>query len=104
MLLQSVGAMFVPVILGMNRKVYWIWLAIRQYQGILDHCGYEELPLLLDPFSFLSNVGQGQLFGGTKFHDDHHLHFDCNYASCFSIIDTIMGTHYHDLVKRREKK
>lgn len=99
MLCQSVGTMTVPLAVGMNLKVFWLWLALRQYQGVLDHSGYEGLPFYLDPFSSMSGLripGIGQIIGGTKFHDDHHRLFDGNYASCFSIIDSICGSHLDD--------
>ena len=63
MLLQSVGAMVGPVFLGMNLRTLWVWLAVRQWQGVLDHTGY-ELPI--DPIGWIPGVG------GTKFHDNHH--------------------------------
>jgi sterol desaturase/sphingolipid hydroxylase (fatty acid hydroxylase superfamily) len=88
MILQSVGTMTVPLILHMNIYVFWAWLSIRQYQGVLDHVGYENLPFWIDPFSHLPGGG------GTRFHDDHHKHFTCNYASLFRIIDVFFGTDY----------
>jgi methylsterol monooxygenase len=87
MMLQSIGTMTLPLAIGMHLHVFWLWLCIRQYQGVLDHVGYDDLPFFLDPFSIIPGVG------GTKFHDDHHQYFNCNYASCFSIIDIIFGTH-----------
>lgn len=83
MLLQSIGAMAGPVIFAMELRVFWLWLALRQWQGILDHIGYEL------PFDILHYIPG---IGGTKFHDDHHKYFTMNYASCFSIIDDIFGT------------
>ena len=110
MLCQSVGTMAGPLCLGMHRHVYWLWLALRQYQGILDHSGYEGLPLWLDPFSYMAADLRVRgtcilpaVLGGTQFHDAHHQHFDCNYASCFSVIDSIMGTHYDSMVERRRE-
>ena len=80
--------MSVPLLLRMHIHVFWIWPAIRQYQGVLDHVGYERLPFILDPFSLCPGIGS------TKFHDDHHKHFNYNYASLFSFIDVAFGTDY----------
>lgn len=85
MLLQSVGAMMGPILLGMDLETYWIWLCVRQWQGVLDHIGY-ELPF--DLCTWIPGVG------GTSFHDAHHKHFTANYASCFSFIDDLFGTRY----------
>jgi len=93
MMLQSVGAMIGPVLLfHMPLRYFWIWLAVRQLQGVLDHTGY-EFPF--DPLAMIPGVG------GTKFHDDHHKYFTKNYASCFSFIDDIFGTRYSE--RKKEK-
>jgi len=84
-ILQSIGAMMGPIIFSMPLRHYWVWLTIRQIQGVLDHTGY-DFPW--DPIRWVPGVG------GTKFHDDHHRHFTCNYASCFSFIDDMFGTRY----------
>jgi len=90
MLLQSLGAMVGPALLALSPAplslhVLWLWLAARQAVGVLDHCGF-ALPH--DPSHLLPGAG------GVAFHDDHHKHFTCNYASTFSFIDDIMGTLY----------
>lgn len=72
-----------PCLLGMTLTELWAWLVVRQWQGVLDHTGY-DLPL--DPLGWLPGVG------GTRFHDDHHRHLYGNYASCFSVIDDVFGT------------
>ena len=48
---------------GMSLHQLWFWMALRQWQGVLDHTGY-QLPW--DPLEILPGCG------GTKFHDDHH--------------------------------
>lgn len=88
MILQSIGAMAGPMIFGFSLHTLWVWLTVRQWQGVLDHIGY-KLPV--DPIGWIPGVG------GTEFHDLHHKHFLGNYASCFSFIDDIMGT------RRQEK-
>jgi len=92
MMCQSVGAMLGPMLFahswgGMTLWQWWTWLVLRQLQGVLDHTGF-DLPL--DPLRMIPGVG------GTKFHDDHHRYFNCNYASCFSAIDLLFGTAMKD--------
>jgi sterol desaturase/sphingolipid hydroxylase (fatty acid hydroxylase superfamily) len=79
--LQSFGALSGPLLVGMSAQMFWLWLAVRQAQGVLDHTGFD-----FDPFQWLPGVG------GTKFHDDHHKLYTGNYASCFSAIDDVLGT------------
>lgn len=80
---------------AMPLKYYWMWLAIRQFQGVLDHSGY-DFPY--EPLRLIPGVG------GTKFHDDHHRVFTANYASCFSFIDDMFGTHYREDHGKTEKR
>ena len=92
MALQSVGAMSGPLLLGMPRRAFWCWLALRQWQGIEDHCGY-ELPC--SPSSLLRRAKfpfAWALWGGSDFHDEHHAKFNGNYASVFPAIDWAFGT------------
>lgn len=86
MMLQSVGTMTGPLLMGMSLEELWMWLAIRQLQGVLDHTGY-DLGLLEPGFGMLPWI-----FGGTPFHDEHHRRFNGNYASCFSFFDDLFGT------------
>jgi len=89
MALQSVGAMSGPLLwsatVGLPVHGWWVWLAVVQWQGVMDHSGY-ELPAPFDVFAFLPG------FGGTKFHDEHHQYFLGNYAAALSVIDDVMGT------------
>lgn len=89
MALQSVGAMSGPLLwsstVGLPLHAWWVWLAVVQWQGVMDHCGY-ELPKPFDVFALLPG------FGGTKFHDEHHQFFLGNYAAALSVIDDVMGT------------
>ena len=79
--LQTIGGIVGPLVFGMNRQMFWLWLIIRQIQGIMDHSGLD-----LDPIGWIPGVA------GTKFHDDHHRKIVGNYASVFSFIDDIAGT------------
>eukprot|EP00937_MAST-01D_sp_MAST-1D-sp2_P001434 g1434.t1 len=87
MLLQAVGAMLGPLLLAAPRQTFWLWLVVRQWQGIEDHCGY-ELPFAPSRFA-------PSLFGGAPFHDIHHSKNMGNYASCFPFIDDLFGTRFH---------
>jgi len=88
-MLQGIGGMAGPLVwanvFGLPVYTWWVWLALIQFQGVMDHTGY-DFPVPLDIFGLIPGCG------GTKFHDDHHKYFTCNYAACFSIIDDIMGT------------
>merc|ERR1711975_182685 len=97
MLLQSVGTMGAPTLWSffcgdVSLQMVWLWLDVRQCQGVLDHTGY-ELPV--DPVGWIPGVG------GTRFHDDHHKYFTANYASVFSVIDIAMGTMGQGYAKQR---
>ena len=94
MMLQSIGALCGPLLFGFGRELLWLWLVVRQWQGVLDHTGY-ELPV--DPIGWIPGVG------GTKFHDEHHQYFNANYASCFSFIDDIFGTRWEQAKKKTAK-
>lgn len=82
MLLQSVGGVGGPLVAGFllnapfTRYEFYVWLALRQLAGVVDHCGF--------------TIG----FGRAKFHDLHHEHFICNYASFFESYDRIFGTDF----------
>lgn len=75
---RSVGTMAGPLLFAFSLPQLWIWMALRQLQGVLDHIGI-DCPF--DPLHYIPGVG------GTVFHDDHHRVFTKNYASCFSVID-----------------
>jgi len=89
MALQSLGAMSGPllwsIVFGLPVHAWWLWLALIQIQGVMDHSGY-ALPLPFDVFAMLPG------FGGTRFHDEHHQYFNGNYAAALSVIDDVMGT------------
>lgn len=60
LMLQSIGGALGPMFLRAPIKEFWLWVFLRQVQGIEDHTGYEfkYSPTHLLPF-----------LGGTKFHD-----------------------------------
>ena len=63
---QAIGGTAGPLLFGFKLREFWLWLMVRQWQGIMDHVGY-ELPF--DPFRYIPGIG------GTEFHDDHHKYF-----------------------------
>ena len=60
LLLQSFGGSLGPMLAGVPIVEFWIWLVVRQWQGVEDHTGY-ELPW--SPTHWLPFVG------GSEFHD-----------------------------------
>lgn len=60
-----------------NVWAFAVYLAIHGATGIADHCGIH----VSVPFVYAS-----------KFHDDHHRLFSCNYGFPFAIWDHIYGT------------
>eukprot|EP01095_Lingulamoeba_sp_RSL-Kostka_P012319 TRINITY_DN4861_c0_g1_i1.p1 TRINITY_DN4861_c0_g1~~TRINITY_DN4861_c0_g1_i1.p1 ORF type:complete len:271 (-),score=40.34 TRINITY_DN4861_c0_g1_i1:3-815(-) len=74
----------------------YIWIVVRVWINIEDHCGYR---LYISPTELLP------FFGSSKFHDDHHKDFKGNYASTFTYLDRIFGTTIiYDNDKDNEKK
>ena len=66
-------------ILPMHVGVYLALLAYTSLVGILDHVGARiELRL--------------PLHGTTRFHDDHHIYFHCNYGAHTKLFDILHGT------------
>ena len=63
-----------------------LWIAVRVYQTILAHSGYD--------FPYISTqYWLPGLMPGALAHDFHHQHGKWNYGSFFSIWDQLMGTH-----------
>jgi sterol desaturase/sphingolipid hydroxylase (fatty acid hydroxylase superfamily) len=63
-----------------------LWLAIRVYQTVNAHSGY-NLPYISTQYWV------PWLMTGALSHDFHHQHGKWNYGSFFSIWDRLMGTH-----------
>jgi sterol desaturase/sphingolipid hydroxylase (fatty acid hydroxylase superfamily) len=63
-----------------------IWIAIRVYQTVNAHCGY-NLPYVSTQYWF------PWIMSGTLAHDFHHQHGKWNYGSFFNLWDRLMGTH-----------
>lgn len=78
------AATFIPaIIVRPHLFTFFVWIELRQLDAVLTHCGY-DFP---NPCHLLS------FYGGTKFHDYHHVSFNFNYASRFTIFDKLFGTY-----------
>lgn len=69
----------------------WVLVAHKVYDqvtGMIGHAGYEYFagPSARWPSPMVATV----------FHDQHHEHFTCNYATHFSVWDRLMGTAHRD--------
>lgn len=88
------AATFIPaLIVRPHLFTFFVWIQLRQLDAVITHCGY-DIPTPLDYLPF---------FGGTKFHDFHHVSFNYNYASRFTFIDKFFGT-YKEPPGPKEKK
>lgn len=78
---------FMPIYLGQTHVLTLsIWVAIRMYQTVLAHSGY-NFPYITTQYWF------PDLMPGALAHDFHHQHGKWNYGSFFSVWDQLMGTH-----------
>ena len=88
-----------PWLLGGNVHLLTVfaWYMIRFGETLDGHCGYEFSwsPYRLIPFS-----------GSAEYHDFHHSANVGNYASFFSIWDTVFGTNdtFYEHIKEREQE
>jgi sterol desaturase/sphingolipid hydroxylase (fatty acid hydroxylase superfamily) len=77
-------AAFLPTfIVGPHLFTFYCWIQLRQFDAIITHCGF-DLPF--NPLHILP------FYGGTRFHDYHHVSWYYNYASRFTILDKMFGT------------
>jgi sterol desaturase/sphingolipid hydroxylase (fatty acid hydroxylase superfamily) len=84
---NQVGVWLVPALLP-EKHIFtlMLWLAIRVYQTVNAHCGYD--------FPYVSTQYWAPwLMGGARAHDYHHQYGKWNYGSFFTIWDRIMGTY-----------
>jgi len=85
-----------PALLGPNMHIVTVfaWYMVRVGETLDGHCGYDFSfsPLRLIPMS-----------GGAEYHDFHHSVNIGNYASFFSIWDTVFGTNklYYELTEEK---
>ena len=78
---------FMPIVLREKHLLTLsIWVAIRVYQTVSAHSGY-NLPYISTQYWL------PELMPGALAHDFHHQHGKWNYGSFFSVWDRLMGTH-----------
>ncbi|ETW07627.1 hypothetical protein H310_02097 [Aphanomyces invadans] len=82
-MLLGVGTFLGPLLLTRHLLTLWVWLAVRLFETIDDHSGY-ELPWAWSNFL--------PFWAGPVHHDFHHEKFDGNYASVFTVWDYVFGT------------
>ncbi|XRM47158.1 C-4 sterol methyl oxidase [Aspergillus tubingensis] len=87
-MLLGLGTIGPPLVLGsftgeVHLMTVLAWVALRQFQAIDAHSGYDF------PWSLRRIF---PLWGGSDWHDDHHRYFRGNYSSSFKHWDILMGT------------
>jgi len=91
------GSFIGPFIFTPHLIELWVWLFFRLWQEIEAHSGYNYPWSLHNWFP---------VWGGSEFHDFHHMNFIGNYGSTFRIWDKICGTDdkYHTYKKKVSAK
>ena len=74
-----------PTIIGAHLYVIWIWVALRQFEAVDGHAGY-DIPW--NPAHWLP------VYQGPVYHDFHHAKFKGNYAGFLPYLDKYMGNTY----------
>lgn len=77
------GSFIGPFLFKPHLLQLWVWLFFRLWQEVDAHCGYDF------PWSLHNIV---PIWGGSEFHDFHHMNFVGNYGSTLRIWDKICGT------------
>lgn len=78
------------VVVPVHWAVYVLVVAYTYLIGMIDHCGIRvRWPL--------------PLHSGNDFHDDHHVHFHCNYGHHTQIFDVLHDTVHQGKNTRREE-
>lgn len=90
------GSFIGPFIFRPHMLQIWVWLFFRLWQEIDAHCGY-DFPWSLHNFL--------PFWGGSEFHDFHHMNFVGNYGSTLRVWDKLMGTDnkYHAFKAKKAK-
>nr|QFF91458.1 methylsterol monooxygenase 1 2 isoform 2 [Potamotrygon motoro] len=91
---------FIGIMIFCNHVILlWAWVTFRLLETIDVHSGYDIPwnPLHLIPF-----------YGGSRFHDFHHMNFVGNYSSTFTWWDKLFGTDlqfhvFNDKVKQEKE-
>jgi len=79
-----------PQLLGIHVYTYYLWLALRVFQSVDAHSGY-EFPFI--PFTLLPYLDTASN------HELHHRYSTGNYSSFFDIWDRMCGTVIHQKYK-----
>lgn len=74
-----------PMLIGAHLYVVYIWVAIRQFEAVDGHAGY-DIPW--NPAHWLP------VYQGPVYHDFHHAKFKGNYAGFLPYLDRFMGNTY----------
>ena len=74
-----------PILLDAHLYVVYIWVVIRQMEGVDGHAGY-DIPW--NPLHWLP------VYEGPVYHDFHHAKFKGNYAGSLPYLDRYMGNTY----------
>lgn len=95
-IILGMATFFPAFIVRPHLFTFYVWIQVRQIDAVITHCGY-ELPSILHFLPF---------YGGTKFHDYHHVSFNYNFASRFTFIDKWCGTYKEppELSQNKKKK
>ena len=82
-----------------------VWIIYRIFESADAHSGYEFpwSPYRLVPFSGIFLVLN---LAPASYHNYHHTHNKGNYATFFSLWDTVFGTNksYNAFIEKRQKK
>ena len=77
------GTVLPVLLLRPHLSTMLLWIALRQWQAMGVHLGF-ELPLRLGRIF--------PIFGGARFHDRHHHRYNRNFAPTFVWLDRLLGT------------
>mmetsp|Transcript_34768 Transcript_34768/g.87429 ORF Transcript_34768/g.87429 Transcript_34768/m.87429 type:complete len:274 (-) Transcript_34768:1135-1956(-) len=96
-LFLGLGTVLGPFLFARHLFTLWCWLAVRLFQTVEAHVGY-DFPW--SPRHFIP------FWGGALYHDYHHEKFLGNYASTFTYCDWLFGTdtRYYQTAEAREKE
>jgi len=89
----GIGTLLGPLFFAKHMVTLWAWLAVRLWETVEDHSGY-DLPF--NPTNFIP------FWGGAVHHDFHHKTFAGPYSSIFTWCDWMFGT--DTLFRAQQKK